>query len=340
MMSRISKSGVEDYVRVPLPGDLDSNVESESELVGYSAPSISDGSAESKTSLTLWNFSFYQQYFDVDTTQVLRRLMASIFPNPRVNFVQYILRPRPDLYGPFWIVTTLILASAIGGNVSSYFQSFGRLTSWHYDFQKVTLASTIIYLYWWLVPLGITGLTYIRSKKANPDLQADQDLLIDASESRDNVQPSGRYGSFKLTELLSIYGYSLSIFVPVSLLWTFPSSIFRWLLLIIAAAVSCTFLALTLLPGFRRQHQKLAGPLLIGILILQCVFSLGLMFTFFHGAPTGPPGTEPFPPQPANLPPEIKHVKRSVSDSMDQLAVISAVSKTVPSSGLTGVLHP
>ena len=41
---------------------------------------------------------------DVDTTEVLRRCTATIYP--RANFLD-VLEGNPDLYGPFWIATTV-----------------------------------------------------------------------------------------------------------------------------------------------------------------------------------------------------------------------------------------
>ncbi|GAA51204.1 protein YIPF1 [Clonorchis sinensis] len=154
---------------------------------------------------------------------VLRRLAFSVIPNPRSNFIQHVLKPRADLYGPFWIATTLILASAIGGNISSYLQSRGRLTSWRYDFRKVTLASTVIYMYWWLVPLGIVAFFYMQSRKSSPSSgEEDQDPLVAQPQSRVRGRHTG-VKAHNFVELLSVYGYSLTIFVPVSMTF-FPGS--------------------------------------------------------------------------------------------------------------------
>ncbi|KAA0186490.1 Protein YIPF, partial [Fasciolopsis buskii] len=183
---------------------------------------------------------------------VLRRLVYALIPNPRISFVQHALRPHADLYGPFWIATTLILTAAIGGNVFSYLHSHGQVTSWKYDFRKVTLASTIIYVYWWLIPLGLTAFAYMRSKRA----QQGND-----NEDRTNLLESNRSLSaptHKFVDLLSVYGYSLAVFVPVSILWAIPNSIFQWFLVVVAMAISSSFLAFALFPLFRKDYAKVS----------------------------------------------------------------------------------
>ena len=46
------------------------------------------------------------------------------------------IRPNPDLYGPFWITSTLIFTIAISGNILSFLSNFGTQIDWHTDFHK------------------------------------------------------------------------------------------------------------------------------------------------------------------------------------------------------------
>lgn len=65
----------------------------------------------------LWTLSFYAQFFDVDTSSVLSRCWAALFP--RANFLD-VLEGNPDLYGPFWIATTVVFILFLGGTISQY----------------------------------------------------------------------------------------------------------------------------------------------------------------------------------------------------------------------------
>ena len=61
---------------------------------------------------------FFVQYFDVSTDDIRNRLITSLIPfNSRFH---QLYKDKPDLYGPFWIYTTLIIMLAIAGNLSRY----------------------------------------------------------------------------------------------------------------------------------------------------------------------------------------------------------------------------
>lgn len=55
--------------------------------------------------------------FKLDTSKkVMERIVAGMIP-VRFKLVAS-LHPNPDLYGPFWLAMTLILTTAISGNIS------------------------------------------------------------------------------------------------------------------------------------------------------------------------------------------------------------------------------
>jgi protein YIPF1/2 len=87
----------------------------------------------------LWTLSFYAQFFDVDTGSVLSRCWAALFP--RANFLD-VLEGNPDLYGPFWIATTVVLILFLGGTISQYMASVGA-EPFAYDFRLLSGQSSI-----------------------------------------------------------------------------------------------------------------------------------------------------------------------------------------------------
>jgi hypothetical protein len=48
---------------------------------------------------------------------VLSRCWAALYP--RANFLD-VLEGNPDLYGPFWIATTVVFILFLGGTISKY----------------------------------------------------------------------------------------------------------------------------------------------------------------------------------------------------------------------------
>lgn len=82
----------------------------------------------------LWTISFYAQFFDVDTSAVLSRCWAALYP--RANFLD-VLEGNPDLYGPFWIATTVVLILFLGGTISAYLADTGD-HPFAYDFKLLS----------------------------------------------------------------------------------------------------------------------------------------------------------------------------------------------------------
>jgi len=105
---------------------------------GFSDPSAA---AVPTGSAAFWTITYYQPLFDVDTVQVLNRVKGSLLPRPRGAFFE-LIAANPDLYGPFWVATTLIFAMAITGNLASYLAFVPKMTDngkmgrWQYDFTQ------------------------------------------------------------------------------------------------------------------------------------------------------------------------------------------------------------
>lgn len=103
-------------------------------------PPVTAGSGSGSSKRFLWTISFYAQFFDVDTSAVLQRCWAALFP--RANFLD-VLEGNPDLYGPFWIATTVVLILFLGGTVSQYLSSADK-APFAYDFKLLSGKTTYL----------------------------------------------------------------------------------------------------------------------------------------------------------------------------------------------------
>lgn len=70
----------------------------------------------------------------MDTSAVLSRCWAALFP--RANFLD-VLEGNPDLYGPFWIATTVVFILFLGGTISQYVSLTGS-APFAYDFKLLS----------------------------------------------------------------------------------------------------------------------------------------------------------------------------------------------------------
>lgn len=74
---------------------------------------------------------------------------------------------QPDLYGPFWIATTVVVILFMTGTISQYLANRGQ-GHFAYDFKLLSGAAGLIYGYTVFVPLGLWGvLRWFGSESAN-----------------------------------------------------------------------------------------------------------------------------------------------------------------------------
>lgn len=205
---------------------------------------------------SLWSVEYFQRFFDVDTVDVKNRIIGSLLPR-KSNLLKDEMKLRPDLYGPFWISVTLVFTIAISGNIANYLQHKNIHYKWKYDFHLVSYAASTIFFYISLVPLTLWGLFKWSWKDS-----------VEASEA-----PSA-------LELICLYGYSLFIYIPASILWTIQISWLQWFLVLVATCLSGTVLLLTLSTSLNSSKHKL----ILGVIILgmHLMLAAGFMLFFFH----------------------------------------------------------
>jgi protein YIPF1/2 len=83
-----------------------------------------------------------------------------------------------------------------------------------------------------------------------------------------------------LLSIVCLYGYSLAVYVPVSVLWTIQISFLQWLLVITGAFLSGSVLVNSLLPSLKLSKFSLF--LIIGIAAAHLFLAVGFMMYFFH----------------------------------------------------------
>ncbi|XP_017095187.2 protein YIPF1 [Drosophila bipectinata] len=236
--------------------------------------------------LSFLTIEYYQQFFNVDTYMVLERIVNSMIPKRAAgNYLRMNIGENPDLYGPFWITVTLIFSIAISGNIASYLQQANDKYTWHYNFHLVSYAATCIFLYANILPAILWALFKYSLKP------------VDASDA---VETDSASYTPSLLSLMCIYGYSLAIYIPVSILWVINISVLQWLLVITAALLSGTVLIAVLTPALRNSQFSLF--LIIGILSAHFVLAAGFLLYFFHSPEPKVEGSHGYLPIPSAPP--------------------------------------
>ncbi|KAF8639227.1 hypothetical protein AX17_001712 [Amanita inopinata Kibby_2008] len=201
-----------------------------------------------KGSLSFWTVEYYQSYFDVDTQTVLKRCYTTLLPQNARTYISTHLNP-PDLYGPFWTLTTLIftlfLSSSLAASISSYLS--GPDNQYSYDFQLLSIAMSLVYAY----GLGLPVLLWLALRYLG-------------------------VGEWSIIEAIAVWGYGQFVWIPVSILCVLPIPLLRWLLVGIAFGLSGYFLVANIYPILASAEAK-ATRLLIVVLVL---LHFGLALTF------------------------------------------------------------
>lgn len=197
------------------------------------------------------SIQYYQPYFDVDTADVLARLLHTVSFCRRTQSFLSLVGSNPDMYGPFWISTTLIFTIGVTSHINSWLESWMAGSTWVYDFQTILTSISVVYSYAFFAPTAIWGILRQYDK------------------------------SIKFSTMLSLYGYSQITFIPAIFMNLVPAPLVSWLSLFASAMFSGFFLLKNLAPYIVTNAKNQAALLLAFVIILQLVYMLSLKLYFF-----------------------------------------------------------
>jgi protein YIPF1/2 len=205
----------------------------------------------------LWTLPFYAQFFDVDTSTVLTRCRAALLPFlPHTPPFLDTLDGNPDLYGPFWIATTVVVILFLTGTISQY---LARQDKGHfeYDFKLLSGAAGLVYGYTAFVPAGLWAV----------------------------LKWFGAQG-VELVECWALYGYANLVWIAVAILSWSPLTALNYVLVGLGYALSVFFLIKNLYPVISATEKKTSQALLIVVVGLHAGLAIAINILFFaHASP-------------------------------------------------------
>lgn len=213
----------------------------------------------------------YKAYFDIDADDIVKRFRGVFlhFYKPE-HFRNNVMGPMktnelkgPDLYGPFWITTTLIFFIGVTANMHNYVHR-NDVDEFDYDINHLLHAASVLFSFAFLLPT----------------------ILWVTTQFCMGMQ------ALQLVEWLCLYGYSLVPFMPAVFLSTIPFAIIAWVTLGIATAVSCLMVIRNVAPALMSSStsssiggQAKGPPIVLVILGCHIVFFLIVKYTFYHYTP-------------------------------------------------------
>jgi len=223
-------------------------------------PMLKEKRVDDKPAITkavrVWHLEYYQAWFDMTTDLAFSRLRLALSPWKKEAFYSA-TGEKPDLYCPFWITATLaFLIAAISNNARYFESSDGSKENWGSDAIELMTTTSTLSGFCSAVPL----ILYL--------------LLLNAANPKEFV------------EVLSIYGYSLTVYLPAVVLLRIPSNALRWIVIFFSAAISANFLIRNLwLTKQRRGLSPIKGnvkiPCLCVILFAPIFLSVVIKMHYF-----------------------------------------------------------
>lgn len=192
---------------------------------------------------------FIGKYFDVEINDIKSKLKGAIIPFNK-SFYQSI-EINADLYGPFWIFTTIIFLIALIGSFTNYMNSEDK-EKFVYNYNHVPHAVFIIYGFGFGAPFVL----WIISKFI---FRIDIGLITN----------------------MCVYGYSYAPLIPLILICIIPFKLVSTLALLYFLIHSCVFLFYNMYLIIQQKAPK-AKYVILGLLGgFQFILFLLLKFYFF-----------------------------------------------------------
>lgn len=192
-------------------------------------------------------FRFIKPYFKVTFNDIKTRIISSFKPIKN-DFIQ-IAEDKPDLYGPFWIYTTLIYVIAAGGALSYYFTNSIN----NYFQMFVPVAGSILYSFGFGFPLVL----WICMKFFKIPM--------------------------KYVSLICLYGYSLCCLIPVLIICSTGFGWIQWIFLTYAITNSTAFVLINLWHKVNSLENK-NKYIFLGIFIGGQIILFLILKLYFFGS--------------------------------------------------------
>lgn len=185
--------------------------------------------------------TIFKKYFQITSNDFILRFINSFIPFN--NKFGNLIKNNPDLYGPIWIYTSLILLISATGSLTRTIQGHNNKNFFQ---EFIPIAGTIIYCVGFGLPIIITFLMKL-------------------------------FGiTLGFVHVICTYGYSFSIFLPMSILCVIQINAIQWVALIYAVFSSTSLLVVNYykLMGDFSKNKKFT------IIIIVLLAQIGLLLFF------------------------------------------------------------
>ena len=191
-------------------------------------------------------FNWLKSYFKITSKDFITRIIQSLIP---FNSKFYdLISNNPDFYGPFWIYTLFTVLVSGCGALTRTIQGKRDLNFYQ---QFIPTAALLIYFIGFFVPIFITLLSKLFGSKLN------------------------------VASVICVYGYSYTVFLPITIICSIPSQLLQWLLLAYALISSSSLVIMSIGKSLSEITKGKKIAIIIIIIIFQFILFCVLKFYFF-----------------------------------------------------------
>lgn len=194
-------------------------------------------------------------FFDLSDKHLLQRLKWSLVPFSQQFFNDY--NEKPDLYGPFWVLATLICSMYTSSNLYCYLTFDDKEEAFNTTTNKIPVAAAIVFG----VAIGLPSLMR---------------LVLNLY----GTQQSDQQRQTSLVKSVGIYCYSFCPLIVASCLCgVLPYQLVHWLIILVAGAQQVAVLFTSFWADFQQNLPPQTRWIAIGVmaaiqLVLLLVFKL------------------------------------------------------------------
>ncbi|KAJ2776766.1 hypothetical protein H4R18_005496 [Coemansia javaensis] len=225
-------------------------------------PPYQAGDAAGGSGHSVWRVEYWAQYFNVDSRDVVQRTYLAVVPKD--SFLD-VYNANPDLWGTFWIPTSVIFAMFVTASLSQGIAEALAGARREYDFGMLTFAVFTVYTY----VLAVGALVYATTRYFGS-------------------QPG-------LMECLSVYGYAMAVWIPISVLCVLPFNWFRWVMVAVGFASSGLFIMRSVNQIVNRSSGQLHKAIIPLLLAVHALLVIVFKFKFFSYSTATVPAAGPGP---------------------------------------------
>lgn len=191
-------------------------------------------------------FNWLKRYFKITSKDFTTRIIRAIIP---FNSKFYdLISNNPDFYGPFWIYTLFTVLLSGCGALTRTIQG-KRDLNFYQEF--IPTAALLIYFIGFFVPIFITLLSKLFGAKLD------------------------------IAPVICVYGYSYTIFLPITIICSIPSQLLQWLLLAYGLISSSSLFIMSISKSLAEITKGKKLAIIIIIIIFQLILFCVLKFYFF-----------------------------------------------------------